>query len=245
MEAEQFLTAAEMPSQRARAKVALEAHGRVQLSNFLPSDAALSLAKQLEIAPWDLHFNEGGQPKRIPYSVIDEMAASERDGIFAAITQRAQVRPEFFSDTYHITERYLSGENTNGPLAQVHGLLNSERGLSALRGLVNDERVAYVDVFGARYRAGQFLAPHTDLIPGEERLFAYVLNLSPRWHVHWGGQLLFFDDQGVVTAGFSPRFGALNIFKVPQIHSVSVVAPFAAVPRFSISGWLHAKHPPR
>jgi Rps23 Pro-64 3,4-dihydroxylase Tpa1-like proline 4-hydroxylase len=41
-----------------------------------------------------------------------------------------------------------------------------------------------------------------------------------------------------VTFGLSPRFNALHLFKVPQRHSVSLVAPFAGAPRLSITGWL-------
>jgi Rps23 Pro-64 3,4-dihydroxylase Tpa1-like proline 4-hydroxylase len=35
----------------------------------------------------------------------------------------------------------------------------------------------------------------------------------------------------------------LNIFAVPQPHSVTIVAPFAAAARYSVTGWLRMKRP--
>ena len=64
-----------------------------------------------------------------------------------------------------------------------------------------------------------------------------MLNLSPRWRAEWGGHLQFLDETGEVTESMIPAFGALNVFKVPQSHAVSVVAPFAPAPRYSIIGW--------
>ena len=37
-----------------------------------------------------------------------------------------------------------------------------------------------------------------------------------------------------------PRFNALNVFAVPQPHSVSIVSPFAVGARYSVTGWLLA-----
>ena len=53
-----------------------------------------------------------------------------------------------------------------------------------------------------------------------------------------GGLLLFDGEDGHIERGFTPSFNALNLFTVPQPHSVSRVAPFAANRRYSITGWL-------
>jgi Rps23 Pro-64 3,4-dihydroxylase Tpa1-like proline 4-hydroxylase len=65
-----------------------------------------------------------------------------------------------------------------------------------------------------------------------------VLNLTiPDWKSEWGGFLNFFDEYGNIEAGFRPMFNSLNLFLVPQRHSVSYVAPFAPVGRYAITGW--------
>jgi SM-20-related protein len=49
---------------------------------------------------------------------------------------------------------------------------------------------------------------------------------------------MFIDARGHVTQGLTPAFNALNLFKTPQLHSVSAVAPFAGANRLSVTGWL-------
>ena len=53
----------------------------------------------------------------------------------------------------------------------------------------------------------------------------------------WGGILQFLDRDGHVADGYVPVFNALNIFRVPQLHNVSSVVPFAGHARLSITGW--------
>jgi Rps23 Pro-64 3,4-dihydroxylase Tpa1-like proline 4-hydroxylase len=244
-EAEAFILAAEDDAWSARARGGLSAAGRVHLPGFLARPAAQSLAGVLDTLPWDILLNdEQGKSYRLGYTQLMAMDAQERNRIVARVYQNAQAGPEFFSDMYHVTELYMSGACRDGVLADFHAQLNSQRGLAALRKLVGDDRINHVDAIASRYRPGQFLAAHTDSLPGEDRLYAYVLNLARQWRVHWGGQLLFFDNDGNIIEGYTPRMGALNIFKVPQAHAVSIVAPFAMTPRYSISGWFHATAPP-
>ncbi|MFX9023862.1 2OG-Fe(II) oxygenase family protein, partial [Acinetobacter baumannii] len=75
----------------------------------------------------------------------------------------------------------------------VYDFINSEIGLSFLRTLTGDDRIAYVDAQATRYLPGHFLTEHDDEADGKHRLFAFVLNLTPRWRVDWGGLLLFID----------------------------------------------------
>jgi len=78
-------------------------------------------------------------------------------------------------------------------------------------------------------------------VAGKQRHAAYVYNLTPAWRADWGGLLLFHGDDGNVTRGLTPSFNALNIFAVPQPHSVSMVTPFAASRRYSVTGWLRGR----
>ncbi|MBB1180632.1 2OG-Fe(II) oxygenase, partial [Pseudomonas sp. FW305-3-2-15-E-TSA4] len=78
---------------------------------------------------------------------------------------------------------------------------------------------------------------------GKHRLLAYVLNLTPRWRVDWGGLLLFLDPDGHVAEGYAPKFNALNIFRTPFPHAVTQVSTFAGAPRYAITGWIRARPP--
>jgi Rps23 Pro-64 3,4-dihydroxylase Tpa1-like proline 4-hydroxylase len=68
---------------------------------------------------------------------------------------------------------------------------------------------------------------------------AYVFSMTKVWDKNWGGHLAFFDDAGNITDAFVPSFNTLNIFLVPQLHSVQLVSPFAGANRSSYLGWLH------
>ena len=85
------------------------------------------------------------------------------------------------------------------------------------------------------------LTAHDDEIAGKKRHAAYVFGLTPQWKTEWGGLLLFHTADGDVAHGLLPRFNTLNIFKVPQLHSVSMVNEAAAYRRYSITGWLRSR----
>ena len=76
-----------------------------------------------------------------------------------------------------------------------------------------------------------------------ERRAAYTIGLTRTWRPDWGGQLMFHDEAGDVVRGLLPRFNVLTLFKVPLLHSVAPVAPYAAAPRFMITGWLRDDPP--
>lgn len=122
-------------------------------------------------------------------------------------------------------------------LAELYTLFNSDPWLEFARRLTGDERIAHVDAMATRFGPGQFLNGHNDHHEKAGRLYAYVLNLCPRWRAEWGGLLLFKDDAGEVIEAFTPGFNVLNVFRVPQAHAVSMVTPFAGAPRLSVTGW--------
>ena len=88
-----------------------------------------------------------------------------------------------------------------------------------------------------RYRAGHFLTAHDDWAEGLNRVAAYVFNLSADWNVDFGGLLQFIDANGHVQQAYTPRFNSLSLFKVPQLHSVSVVPAYVNRARFALTGW--------
>ena len=76
--------------------------------------------------------------------------------------------------------------------------------------------------------------------PVAKRLAAYTLNLCPQWRAEWGGMLCFPGEDGR-TEDFLPGWNTFNLFRVPQFHFVSFVAPYASAGRYSITGWMRGK----
>jgi len=52
------------------------------------------------------------------------------------------------------------------------------------------------------------------------------------------------EEGSGIAQSFVPAFNALNLFAVPQPHSVGFVTPFAARRRYSVTGWLRGREPP-
>ena len=78
---------------------------------------------------------------------------------------------------------------------------------------------------------------------GKDRIAAYVFGMTPRWRPEWGGLLLFHGENEASVSGNVPRYNTLDLFKVPQRHSVSIVTPAAPTRRYAITGWLRRGSP--
>lgn len=215
--------------------------GRVHIPGILGESYARSLLTALEQAKWrtlvQAHDYYDLTPSDIdPYpervEEVRALAYGEAGPLF-----------RFMFDSVKVSEQYESGRVTTGPLADFYRALNSKPALEYLRSITGEPRIAYVDAQATRYRPGQFLGRHDDQVPNRDRLFAYVLNLTPTWYADWGGLLMFMDADGHVSQAFTPAWNALNILAVPQPHAVSLVAPFATQFRYSITGWMRSRLP--
>ncbi len=117
--------------------------------------------------------------------------------------------------------------------------LNHPDSLATFRAITGERaRSALVNGQATRYLPGHFLTSHDDGIDGEDRVAAYVINLTKGWRADWGGMLQFHNAAGDIPLALKPGFNTIHLFRVPQMHSVSYVAPFAGAPRYAITGWL-------
>jgi Rps23 Pro-64 3,4-dihydroxylase Tpa1-like proline 4-hydroxylase len=120
--------------------------------------------------------------------------------------------------------------------------LNAPEFISLARDVTGIQDLIKADGQATLFAPNHYLGRHIDSHVAEGWEVAYVLNFAQAdWHPDWGGYLLFLDDDGDVIEGFRPRFNALNLFKVPQAHAVSYVAPFAPLGRLAITGWLRTQ----
>lgn len=53
-----------------------------------------------------------------------------------------------------------------------------------------------------------------------------------------------FHRDGVRVEALAPGFNCLDLFAVPQMHSVSQVTHAACFPRLSVTGWMRNQHQP-
>ena len=187
---------------------------------------------------WSLHFNLGKDARDLPLQVLDQMPEPDRKLIFDAIYRQATHGFQYLYDNFSLSDAYAAGQQLELYVMRILELLNSPAFLEWARQVTGVSAIALADAQATRYRAGHFLTCHDDAVEGKNRVAAYVLNLTPVWGADWGGILNFIDRDGHIAEGYTPAFNAINILRVPQAHSVSIVAPFAGGARYSITGWL-------
>jgi SM-20-related protein len=221
---------------------ALQREGRAQVLDYLQPDAAQRLYECLsQQVRWTLAIRDDAGPRTVP---ADQYAAMDADTVDTLLRDTAggarEGRFRFAYDCYMMVAAYKEGRDPGLPLHRVLEFFNSPDYLDFMRALTGDPQIRRVSAQATRYRPGHFLRHHDDTDVEEGRRFAYVLNLSPRWHPDWGGLLQFVGPDGRVQDTFVPRWNSLSLFRVPAGHIVSLVAPWADDDRLAITGWLQS-----
>ncbi|MFC5344737.1 2OG-Fe(II) oxygenase family protein [Brevundimonas staleyi] len=220
-------------------KAAFARFGRLHVPGFLTEDAAARLHALLASErDWICSTIGGGVVADVPVEMIEGLSPADRAAVFALAHREAERGFHYMFDTVRISTPIEKDQPLPDAWRQVAAFLNGPAFLGFVRTLTGDPRCAYVDAQATRYTAGHYLTEHDDEKPSAGRLYAYVLNLTPDWRTDWGGLLAFIDEDDHVAEAYRPSYNALNIFRVPQRHAVSFVAPFAAAPRLSITGWI-------
>lgn len=240
---------ASLPAVRLRARLdigpirALYARaGRVHIRPFLADDCAVAIHACLasQVA-WQVHLNDGDRPINLSGPRFEALPAADLQRFRQSVYASAGGRFQYLYNSYPISDAYERGEGRELYLMRVYEFLNSPQFLGLARAVTGVSSIALADAQATRYRPGDFLTRHDDLVREKKRVAAYVLNFTPRWSSDWGGILQFIAGDGHVAEGYVPVFNAINIFRVPQLHAVSYVAPFAQADRYSITGWLRER----
>ena len=169
-------------------------------------------------------------------------AALSRDE-WAAVEARALERARTQFQYRYLALRVPTPEEERGRtdlVTEFARLMRGESMLDLLRAVTGHEEMTFTDGQATAYDHGDFLTGHDDGVAGKNRLCAYVFGLTPYWKIEYGGVLLFHGEHDRSVSGLAPRFNSLDLFKVPQQHSVSMITPAAPHRRFTITGWLRS-----
>ncbi|HWT11475.1 MAG TPA: 2OG-Fe(II) oxygenase family protein [Allosphingosinicella sp.] len=216
--------------------------GRLQIVDFLRHDGALALFRELVASKeWRLAVNRGEAVEDHGEAELAAWPAERRAAFDRAVEEAGRHAFQFRYDTIRLPE-YGTGSGQVAPplLSRFVDFLSSPELVDFMRTVTGSVEIAFADGHASRYRSGHFLTAHDDSQVDMGRRAAYVLNLTPQWRPDWGGILQFYDSRGNVERGFTPAFNVLNVFLVPQPHSVSWVTPLAGAPRYAVTGWLRA-----
>ncbi len=215
---------------------------RIQIRNVLTDRTAREvhgiLSRQ---TPWGLSWQAGAEgPAYVPRPELTGMSGQQNAELSGKIGNAMRGDDYAFAySSYPILDAYLDRKDPGGPHDLLIEHINDEPFLTLVRDVTGLPELRKADAQATLYAPNNFLSLHIDSHVAEGWRIAYVLNLTAgEWRPDWGGYLLFFDEDGDVVAGYRPRFNALNLFAVPQKHSVSYVPPFAPVARYALTGWV-------
>ena len=104
-----------------------------------------------------------------------------------------------------------------------------------LTGYTKDQ-LRLTSTFVNRYRAGHFLAPHTDTPNGR---LGQIYSLVKDWKPQYGGNLYYLEHGDEIKEVVKPQFNRLQIFDTHLLpaHFVSHLSPSCPIPRISVTGW--------
>ncbi len=216
------------------------ADGRLQIRDFLTAESATAVHQILSRGTrWGLAWQAG---KDGPHSIRSEelrgLSQAQREEISRKVAAAGRAGEyAFLYGQYPMVEAYLRKWAPGGPHDLLLEHINDEPLLDLVRTVTGIPELVKADAQATLYAPGQFLSLHTDSHKAEGWRVAYVMSFCSDWRPDWGGYLTFFDEDGDVVHGLKPRFNALNIFQVPQGHSVTYVPAFAPVERFAVTGW--------
>jgi SM-20-related protein len=217
-------------------------HGRVQVRDFLTPESARNMHDVLANAtPWGFSWKAGSEDHRhLRADQLRSMPPAEREAISRAVAgaaHRGEYAVRFAS--YPILDAYLQRWSPDSPQDILLEHINAAPFLDLAREICGIPELRKADAQATLFAPGDHLGLHTDSHVAEGWRVAYVMNFADAdWKPDWGGYLNFYSNEGDIVEGWRPRFNALNLLRVPQLHAVSYVPPFAPVGRFAITGWL-------
>ncbi len=215
--------------------------GRIQIRDVLTDQTANEIHRILSHhTPWGVSWQAGSDgPNHIRPHEFAQKTPQQISELGVRLKSAMQGSAYAFNySAYPMVDAYKEKWDPDGPLDLLLEHINDQPFMDLVREVTGISELIKADAQATLYGPGQFLSRHSDSHVAEGWRIAYVLNFTAGdWRPDWGGYLLFYDEEGDVVAGFRPRFNALNMFAVPQWHSVSYVPPFAPVGRYAFTGW--------
>jgi Rps23 Pro-64 3,4-dihydroxylase Tpa1-like proline 4-hydroxylase len=175
---------------------------------------------------------------------LQQLTHKEAAQMMAGIRERAREGYQFLYSFFPILTAYFSPEVERMPIFDFYEFINSAKTIELIRKVTGLHDIVWADGQATWFKPGHFLKAHTDEEHATQRRVAYVMNLSPVWERDWGGFLQFFDENDNIEQAFKPSYNTLNIFTIPQNHSVSMVSTYVTEKRMAVTGWFRSDEPP-
>lgn len=213
--------------------------GVVSVPNLLSPDAAASLFAMLRSREdWKQSIASGQSLVELDRTTRASMSAEQHAQLDTAVYAGARDHFQFRYETLRVPDDDAARAQSSDPLAEFARWWSTGVARDLLRQITGSPDIAFADVQATAYSPGDFLTGHSDDVDGKGRIAAYVLNLTPKWEVEWGGLLAIHDEDQRTVQAIVPTFNRLNLFRVPRLHSVTEVTRVSPYRRYSLTGWL-------
>jgi Rps23 Pro-64 3,4-dihydroxylase Tpa1-like proline 4-hydroxylase len=218
--------------------------GRIHVPDFLTPACAEAISSHMRgRQDWRLVVNQGEKLFELDRDAQKALAPNAAAKLDEAVYLGARTGFQYRYETIRVPDEDRARKAGASLLNDFAGFMSSPTTLEFLRTVIGSKQIRFADAQATAYGPGHFLTAHDDAVGGKHRLAAYVFNLSREWRADWGGLLAFHGATGHIEEAFAPRFNALNLFSVPQPHSVTYVTPFVPYRRYAITGWLRSELP--
>ena len=211
--------------------------GRVSIEPFLAPGGAEALYEVLRSrTDWRQVVNSGEKLFELDRAAQQALDDEQRQALDQAVYAGARRDFQFRYETVRVPDGARERRASDDALFRFADWLSTGPARDLLRTITGNARISFADAQATAYSPGDFLTSHDDAVEGKNRSAAYVLGLNPEWRIEWGGLFLMHDREG--AQALVPRFNRLNLFRVPQMHSVSEVTRATPYRRYSITVWL-------
>lgn len=219
---------------------------RIQIRDFLTRETAEEIRNILaQQTPWGIAAQAGiadppGPQQVLPAQLRTPDGQRRLQELYKAVDDAVRSGDYGFRYAqFSLVQAVQEGFAPGGPHELLLEYINAPGFLDLVRDVTGLKELVKADGQATLYAQNHFLAQHSDSHVAEGWRIAYVMNFTiDDWKPDWGGHLVFHNEDGDIIEGYRPRFNALNMFLVPQLHSVQYVAPFAPVGRYAITGWV-------
>lgn len=227
------------PQRKADATNSFARSGIIRIADLFATEVAEALHGHLDSEiEWTRAVTQGDEVWDLSPELVALIDAGKESGVLAGLHSRASDSFQFLFDSLVVSDDPRARQARGLLVDRLLDGLNHPATLDMFRAITGESAIRLVNGQATRYLPGHFLTRHDDGIDGEDRVAAYVINLTKGWRPDWGGLLQFHNAAGDIPLALKPGFNTIHLFRVPQMHSVSYVAPFAALPRYAITGWL-------
>lgn len=219
--------------------------GYVLIRNLLREEVAEAAFESLKHnVPWEFHYRQMNSQGKVGILDPAHYASLSDKDIQKLVPKAATLKDNDFSFAYcryTIPTKVEDTPEDAKVLTEIYRYFNSPEYLQLMAEVTGDDSGREVSCWASRYDRHHHLSVHMDESPGQGRVAAHVLGLSKGWKKEWEGNFAFCNKQGKPVHKVPPQFNTLIMFKVPRLHLVTPVKPYAGDSRYSLFGWYKSK----